>query len=73
MSTRTVPMRLGNGAAEDTPRSAHPVPSSSTEHRARTTPIEAVDDWTVGFFDDPYTELFPFPDAAQTDYEVDAS
>ena len=33
---------------------------------------EAPDDWTVGFFDDPYTELFPFPDAAQTDQELDA-
>jgi SAM-dependent methyltransferase len=33
---------------------------------------ETPDDWTVGFFDDPYTELFPFPDAAQTEYEVDA-
>jgi SAM-dependent methyltransferase len=29
-------------------------------------------DWTVGFFDDPYSQLFPFPDAAQTDKEVDA-
>jgi SAM-dependent methyltransferase len=29
------------------------------------------DDWTVGFFDDPYTELFPFPDDAQTDAEVE--
>lgn len=33
---------------------------------------DAPDDWTVGFFDDPYTELFPFPDAAQTDQEVEA-
>jgi len=32
---------------------------------------EAAEDWTVGFFDDPYTELFPFPDSAQTDQEVD--
>jgi SAM-dependent methyltransferase len=29
-------------------------------------------DWTAGFFDDPYTQLFPFPDAAQTEREVDA-
>jgi SAM-dependent methyltransferase len=29
------------------------------------------DDWTVGFFDHPYTELFPFPDGVQTDAEVD--
>lgn len=33
---------------------------------------EATDDWTVGFFDEPYTELFPFPDARQTDREVEA-
>jgi SAM-dependent methyltransferase len=33
---------------------------------------EAPDDWTVGFFDDPSPELFPFPDAAQTDQELDA-
>jgi SAM-dependent methyltransferase len=33
---------------------------------------EAAEDWTVRFFDEPYTELFPFPDAAQTDEEVDA-
>jgi SAM-dependent methyltransferase len=33
---------------------------------------EATDDWTDGFFDDPYTQLFPFPDAAQTDEEVNA-
>lgn len=30
------------------------------------------DHWTAGFFDEPYTELFPFPDAVQTDVEVDA-
>jgi SAM-dependent methyltransferase len=29
-------------------------------------------DWTVGYFDEPYTELHPFPDAAHTDREVDA-
>jgi SAM-dependent methyltransferase len=33
----------------------------------------AADDWTAGFFDDPYTQLFPFPDAAQTEREVDAT
>jgi SAM-dependent methyltransferase len=32
----------------------------------------ANDDWTSGFFDDPYTEFFPFPDAPTTDAEVDA-
>src|ERR1700680_3645205 len=30
------------------------------------------DDWTVGFFDDPYTQLFPFPGAEQTADEVEA-
>jgi SAM-dependent methyltransferase len=30
------------------------------------------DDWTVGYFDDVYLELFPFPEAAQTDEEVAA-
>jgi SAM-dependent methyltransferase len=34
--------------------------------------MNAANDWTVGFFDDPYTQLFPFPDAAQTDEEVNA-
>jgi SAM-dependent methyltransferase len=34
--------------------------------------MKAADDWTVGFFDDPYTQLFPFPGAAQTDEEVNA-
>lgn len=29
-------------------------------------------DWTVGYFDEPYTELHPFPDAAHTDREVEA-
>jgi SAM-dependent methyltransferase len=28
-------------------------------------------DWTLDYFDDPYTELHPFPDAAQTDREVE--
>ena len=28
------------------------------------------DDWTVDFFDDPYTQLFPFPGAEQTADEV---
>jgi SAM-dependent methyltransferase len=32
----------------------------------------AGDDWTIGFFDDPYTQLFPFPNAAQTEKEIDA-
>ena len=32
----------------------------------------AADDWTVGFFDDPYVQLFPFADAAQTEKEIDA-
>jgi SAM-dependent methyltransferase len=30
------------------------------------------DDWTVDFFDDPYTQLFPFPGAEQTESEVEA-
>ena len=33
--------------------------------------MNARDDWTVGFFDDPYTQLFPFPGDAQTDAEVE--
>jgi SAM-dependent methyltransferase len=28
-------------------------------------------DWTVEYFDEPYTELHPFPDAAQTGREVE--
>ena len=34
--------------------------------------MSTTDDWTVGFFDEPYTELFPFPGDAQSDVEVDA-
>jgi SAM-dependent methyltransferase len=30
------------------------------------------DDWTVEFFTDPYTELFPLPGPQQTEHEVDA-
>jgi SAM-dependent methyltransferase len=30
------------------------------------------DDWTVDYFDEPYTDLHPFPDDAQTDTEVSA-
>jgi SAM-dependent methyltransferase len=30
------------------------------------------DDWTVGYFDELYLQLFPFPEAAQTDDEVSA-
>jgi len=33
---------------------------------------ERDDDWTVGYFDDVYLELFPFPEAGQTDEEVAA-
>ena len=33
---------------------------------------ERANHWSDGFFDEPYTELFPFPDAEQTDLEVDA-
>jgi len=29
-------------------------------------------DWTPGFFDEPYRELFPFPDAPTSDWEVEA-
>jgi len=29
-------------------------------------------DWTVGYFDELYLQLFPFPEAAQTDEEVEA-
>jgi SAM-dependent methyltransferase len=29
-------------------------------------------DWTVGYFDELYLQLFPFPKAAQTDEEVEA-
>jgi SAM-dependent methyltransferase len=34
--------------------------------------MNETDDWTVGFFDEPYTELFPFPGDAQSDAEIDA-
>jgi SAM-dependent methyltransferase len=34
--------------------------------------MSALGDWTVGFFDEPYTELFPFPGDAQSDAEVEA-
>jgi SAM-dependent methyltransferase len=29
-------------------------------------------DWTVGYFDEVYLQLFPFPEAAKTDEEVEA-
>lgn len=34
--------------------------------------MEEESDWTVGYFDEPYTELHPFPGQAQTDVEIDA-
>lgn len=34
--------------------------------------MTGTDDWTGGFFDEPYTELFPFPGDAQSDAEVNA-
>jgi SAM-dependent methyltransferase len=30
------------------------------------------DDWTVGYFDEPYTQLFPFPGDERSDAEVEA-